>query len=239
MKITKLEKLASIITGDIKIQPKPKGIEYRTEQDLQAFFNHFGIQYGLGSGKSATVACLTDAQQLGVLNQIVNDIKNDDNAFLLNEFCDSNLIKIHEKARDFEHLKEFQDEAYKEIEEGKYWEVITKSRTIIEITLKEISNRFNLNYEGKDIVRDLNTVKTFFKMDAKNSHYPDYIKGLITATSNIVNNIAEARNKDSSSHAPRYKPKKHHAKFILESAISLSNFLIGVMEYNISNKKGK
>ena len=67
-------------------------------------------------------------------------------------------------------------------------------------------------------------------MDAGDSKYPDYIKGLITNTANLVNNIAEARNKNSSSHAPEYKPKKHHAQFCLEQAISLMNFIISVDE---------
>lgn len=123
------------------------------------------------------------------------------------------------------------------MEENKYWKVITTARTIVEITLNEICKTFNLKYIDKDIIKALNIVKEHFKMDATNKEYPDYIKGLISAISTIVNNIANARNDVSSSHAPNYKPKKHHAKFILESAIALSNFLISIKEYTLPKDK--
>ena len=55
-------------------------------------------------------------------------------------------------------------------------------------------------------------------------------KGLISNTANLVNNIAKARDKNSSSHAPEYKPKKHHAQFCLEQSMSLMNFIISVDE---------
>jgi hypothetical protein len=142
-------------------------------------------------------------------------------------------VQPHEKVKDFEHLPEFIEEGGKHLNEGRYWDCITNARTIIEITLKEICLRFNLRYND-DIIKSLNVVKEFFGMNAGNKDYPDYIKGMITAISGMVNNISQARNESSSAHAPEYIPKKHHAKFILETAVSLTNFLISIMELKLA-----
>ena len=167
----------------------------------------------------------------------LNDILNNNDYKIVGSNWNYKIIKInetqikpHHLAEEFEYLQEFIQGAWKHLDGGDYWEVITNSRTIIEITLKEICKRFALEYIDKDIIKAFKIVKDYFKMDAKNQDYPDYIKSLITNNSGIINNIANARNENSTSHAPRYKPKKHHAKFVLECAISLSNFLISIME---------
>ena len=70
-------------------------------------------------------------------------------------------------------------------------------------------------------------------MDRNSNNYPECIKGLISASVAIVNNIANARNIMSTAHAPKYKPKKHHAQFVLEQSISLMNFITAISELNI------
>lgn len=141
----------------------------------------------------------------------------------------SNTIPNHDSINTYEHLPDFIKQAWDDLSSERYWDVITKSRTIIEITFKEICKRHTLGFEN-DINKTFTNIRKHFGMDAKNNEYPDYIKGLITSTANLVNNIAEARNKNSSSHAPQYKPKKHHAQLCLEQSISLMNFIISVDE---------
>lgn len=79
MKITKIEKLASIITGDIITTLKQKeaydGIIYRTGGDLEAFFRYFEIPYEGGTRHQATVKCLIQADKENKLSKIVNHIK--------------------------------------------------------------------------------------------------------------------------------------------------------------------
>lgn len=48
------------------------------------------------------------------------------------------------------------------------------------------------------------------------------LSGLIS----VVDGIAEMRNKMSDSHARRQKPEKHHAKLAVNSAKTISEFLI-------------
>lgn len=146
----------------------------------------------------------------------------------------SNTIASHDSVNTYEHLSDFIKQAWDDLSNERYWEVITKSRTIIEITFKEICKRHTLAFEN-DINKTFTNIRKHFGMDAKNNEYPDYIKGLITFTANLVNNIAEARNKNSSSHAPEYKPKKHHAQLCLEQSISLMNFIISADEVRTVN----
>jgi hypothetical protein len=165
--------------------------------------------------------------------KLCNDKEINDVIIFLKDFEKGKIIQPHEKVKDFKHLSEFIEEGGKHLNEGRYWDCITNAKTIIEITLKEICSRFNLRYND-DIIKSLNVVKDFFGMNAGNKDYPDYIKGMITAISGMVNNISQARNESSSAHAPEYVPKKHHAKFILETAVSLTTFLISVMELKLA-----
>ena len=139
-------------------------------------------------------------------------------------------IKNHERIRDFKFLQDFINDANEHYQNGKYWPVITNARTILEITFEEICKRRSLTFNDKSIITTFKNIRKYFGMDAKNIEYPDYIKCLISNTVTLVNSIAEVRNKASSSHAPKYKPKKHHAKFYLEQSLSLMNFIISVDE---------
>jgi hypothetical protein len=153
-------------------------------------------------------------------------------AYRLATLTINQTICITENIEDFEHLSDFINQAQEDLQNQRYWDVIGKARTILEITFKEICRRHNLVFEN-DINKTFTNIRKYYEMDPKNNQYPDYIKGLITSTANLVNNIAEARNKSSSSHVPEYKPKKHHAQFCLEQSISLMNFIISVDEiYN-------
>jgi hypothetical protein len=143
---------------------------------------------------------------------------------------DIKITPIHKNIETYEHFPDFIKQAQEDLSNERYWDVITKARTILEITFKEVCKRHSLDFDDKNINATFTNIRKHFGMDAKDSKYPDYIKGLITNTANLVNNIAEARNKNSSSHAPQYKPKKHHAQFCLEQSVSLMNFIISVDE---------
>lgn len=160
-----------------------------------------------------------------------NEIKN-----IIDRLKNSPIsITNHDNINDYQHLPYFIKGAWEDLSNERYWEVITKARTILEITFKEICIKCNLNFDDKNINTTFTRIRKHFGMDAKSENYPDYIKGLINHSTTLVNSIAEARNKNSSAHAPEYTPIKHHAQFCLEQSISLMNFIISIYEYKSNN----
>lgn len=146
-------------------------------------------------------------------------------------------IQSHNNIQDYKNLEIFIKKANEDLLNGRYWEVITKAKTMLDITFKEVCRIHSLEFQKKDTNKTFTNIRKHFGMDAKDNKYPDYIKGLISNTANLVNNIAEARNKESTSHPPEYEPKKHHAQLCLEQSISLVNFIISVNEYKKQKPK--
>ena len=139
----------------------------------------------------------------------------------------SSIISTDQDIEYYKHLTKFIAKAQKHLNDGDYWEVITASRTILEITFKEIYTKKQIDYNEKNIINTYKNIKKCFQMDSLKKEYPDFIKNLINNTAQIVQNIEEARNKSSSSHAPIYK-LKHHTQFILDQSISTIDFMISV-----------
>ena len=250
---SKLEILATIITGDATKQSTNSTknlysqLQYRTLGDLKSLFRMFEITIDDGTRHNVTLDGLIKLNEKGEIYNFITEIVCDENLECLNQkvlsqgrqiiknekgFYISNAVNIDigKNVETYEHLPDFIKQAQEDLANERYWDVITKARTILEITFKDVCKRHSLDFDDKNINTTFTNIRKYFGMDAKDSKYPDYIKGLITNTANLVNNIAEARNKNSSSHAPQYKPKKHHAQFCLEQAISLMNFIISVDE---------
>jgi hypothetical protein len=258
---SKLEILATIITGDAARQSTNSThnlysqLRYRTLGDLQSLFRMFEITIGNGTRHNETLDGLVKLNEANKIYEFILEIVSDENLECLNQkvlsqdrqivndgnkFSIQNLITMpqpHKNIENYENLEEFIKTANKNLKDGDYWEVITKARTILETTFKEICTQYNLDFDSNNIVKTFGNIRMHFKMDSSNKDFPNHIKGLIANTITLVQNITEARNKSSSSHAPEYKPKKHHAQFCLEQAISLMNFIIGVDEWT-HNKNG-
>lgn len=113
------------------------------------------------------------------------------------------------------------------IKSGDFDGAITNARTMVETIIKYILSKNNKEYEYKgDIVDGYKEIKGLLKLNPSEPKYPDYIKKMLSGLISIVDGLAETRNKMSDSHARRQKPEKHHAKLAVNSAKTLSEFLI-------------
>ena len=247
--IAKLATLSLIVTGDAN-NPNVltddyhlyKNLPYRTWSNLSAFFAGIDVPFEEGSRNPETQRALGQLNSSGKIYWFIQQIASDENFECLNAKVlsdERHLIKkggdfifiphstsigVHHDISSYENLDEFVKQAKEDLKNERYWDVVTKARTILETTFREICKQHSLT-EDKDINKTFTNIRKHFKMDAKKD-YPDWIKSLITSTAQLVNNIAEARNTSSSAHAPKYKVGKHHAQFCLEQAISLMNFII-------------
>ena len=139
---------------------------------------------------------------------------------------------------DNEYIKTIHSQALKCIAENDFDSVVTKSRTLLEevfcygIEQKdkeiEMKERGNINKLYKRI-RELYNMNTEDNLDNR-------IKKLLSGLNTIVDAIAEIRNNNSDAHGigkNRIKISKHHANLVLNSATTLAEFVLSVIE----NKK--
>ena len=142
------------------------------------------------------------------------------------------------KILDNEYIKTIHSQALKCISENDFDSVVTKSRTLLEevfcygIEQKdkeiEMKERGNINKLYKRI-RELYNMNTEDNLDNR-------IKKLLSGLNTIVDAIAEIRNNNSDAHGigkNRIKISKHHANLVLNSATTLAEFVLSVIE----NKK--
>lgn len=104
---------------------------------------------------------------------------------------------------------------------------ITNARTLVETVIVNILKIHDPEYNHKgDLIKAYSRLKSVLSLDPGISVYPDSVKQLLSGLNSIVNGIATIRNEMSDAHAPKYTPEKHHAKLAVNSAKTLSEYLI-------------
>lgn len=140
------------------------------------------------------------------------------------------------KIVDSEYIKNIHSQALKCISENDFDSVVTKSRTLLEEVYcygieqkgEEITEKGNINKLYRKI-RELYDMNTEKNLDNR-------IKKLLSGLNSIVDAIAEIRNNNSDAHGVgknRIKISEHHANLVLNSATTLAEFVLSVIE----NKK--
>ncbi len=104
---------------------------------------------------------------------------------------------------------------------------ITNARTLAETVMVDILKIYVPEYKHKgDLTKAYGRIKFALNLDPSNSSYPDSVKQSLSGLNSIVIGLATMRNEMGDAHAIRYKPEKHHAKLAVNSAKTLSEFLI-------------
>ncbi len=142
------------------------------------------------------------------------------------------------KIVDSEYIKNIHSQALKCISENDFDSVITKSRTLLEEVYcygieqkgEEITEKGNINKLYRKI-RELYDMNTEKNLDNR-------IKKLLSGLNSIVDAIAEIRNNNSDAHGVgknRIKISEHHANLVLNSATTLAEFILSVIENKNNN----
>ena len=112
--------------------------------------------------------------------------------------------------------------------------VITIAKTMVDNTCKRIHKEMN-NLEEKDII-SVNCKETLEDLGIKGkSDYDKRINKLVSGLNSIESGISELRNVSGDAHSVKYRPERHHALLAINSACTLSQFLIDV--YNNKGDK--
>lgn len=105
---------------------------------------------------------------------------------------------------------------------------ITNARSMLEAVLCEIERQRDEAapaYDG-DLPRLYKRVQKLLALDPARSDIPDSIKQILTGLTAIVNGIAAARNKMADAHVRTYKPAAHHARVVVNAAMTIAEFVV-------------
>ncbi len=126
-------------------------------------------------------------------------------------FIDEQIAKANEKVRD-----------------GDYDGAITNARSLLEAVLKEIDQQLHPDFDpfGGDITKLYKKVQKQIGLDPARPDLDSPLKQVLSGMNGIVSGIAGISNKMGDRHVRTYKPEKRHAVLVVNSAKTLSEFLI-------------
>ena len=155
-----------------------------------------------------------------------------DNSVIVRKIGEEVFVNSTEiKNIDREYVRSMSERAINDVEQGNYDSAITHSRTLLEETFCYVLEKRNINPTSSGNINELyKQVKTAYGMhtDAKADKR---INKLLSGLNSIVSAIAEMRNKDSDSHgvgATRIRIEEHHARLLVNSAVTMSDFILSV-----------
>lgn len=134
---------------------------------------------------------------------------------------------------DKQYIKRLEKEITNAIKNGDYESCITKSRTLLEeIMIYGIENK-NEPVEAKGNINKLySKFKTLYNMH-QNKDLDKRINNLLSGFEKIITSISTMRDENSDSHGAggkRINIEKHHAVLFANSSITMSDFLLSVIE---------
>lgn len=134
-----------------------------------------------------------------------------------------------------EFIREQMEKCDKKILESDYDGAITNARSLVEAVLFEIEGRLDAerpDYDG-ELQRLYKRVQKLLNLDPEKTALAENIKMVLRGLTNIVYGLAPLRNMMGDAHVRTYKPERHHAKLAVNSAKTLTDFLIDTLDYQL------
>ena len=137
------------------------------------------------------------------------------------------------KIIDRDYIRNLYERTNKDIEEGAFDSAVTKCRTLLEeVFCYAVEQAGEKPSDSGDIQKLYNQVKDSYNMH-NNKDMDKRINTLLSGLNKIISAIAEMRNENSDSHgvgSRRITIEEHHARLILNSASTLADFFLAVVE---------
>lgn len=151
---------------------------------------------------------------------------------------DTRIISTEVKRINVDYVNRLSEEIHNAITYNDYESSISKSRALLEEIMIYGLELKNIETSSKgNIIKLYGEFKTEYKMK-QDSNRDNNINDLISGLNKIVDSISKIRDFGSDSHGKgrkRYKIEKHHALLVANSSITLSNFLVAVIEKSSKN----
>lgn len=138
-----------------------------------------------------------------------------------------------------EFLNEQVDKCNTKICEKDFYGAITNARSMVEEVLLSIEKEMT-GGRGKnngDMSKLYKRVSKLINFDAGKQGLATPLKQILSGLNSIVIGVVSLRTKASDSHAPEYKPDKHHAVLEVNCAMTFTSFIIGSYNYQRSKSE--
>jgi len=116
---------------------------------------------------------------------------------------------------------------------------ITNARSLVEGVLTATEKECNSDapdYDG-DLPKLYKRVQNHLNLAPDNPKVNENLKQTLRGFINIINGLAGLSNKMGDRHVREYKPSKHHASLIVNSAMTFCNFIFDTYAYQKTNKR--
>jgi len=127
--------------------------------------------------------------------------------------------------------------AENKIKEGDYDGAITNARSLLEAVLPEIEKTLDVSppqYDG-DLPKLYKRVQKLLNLEPSRPDVEGPLKQVLSGLVSIVGGMAGLSNRMGDRHVRSYKPAKHHAVLVVNTAKTMANFLFETHQY----QKGK
>jgi len=142
--------------------------------------------------------------------------------------CD---ITLQQNNLSSDFIKEQINKCKTKIFKDDYDGAITNARSLIESVLRTIEGEFNTNSpKGTSLPKLYKNIQKHLKLspeDQINDSFKQTLSGFVS----IINSLSSLSNKMGDRHAREYKPSKHHAVLVVNSAMTFSTFIFNTFEY--------
>jgi len=143
------------------------------------------------------------------------------------------------KKLDHNFIQEQIKKSQYKLDKGDYDGVITNTRSLVESIQEEIINKSGEKipeYDG-DLIKLYKVTKKVLNLDPAQKKLSEILKQILSGLITSINGLSGLSNKMGDRHARRYKPEKHHAKLMINSAFTFCEFLLDTYEYQKSKNK--
>lgn len=216
-------------------------------------------KYGLSKGKSLIAFCneYPDEDVIKLFSNLLDYYENhcrDNNSYtdnnkekcfkeckkIIQKYSNLNIINIPIiKKVNTSYIYDIINRAKQDISNDNYDSAITKSRTLLEeVFCYAIEKRGEQPSKTGKIDDLYNKVKELYNVCSSNET-DKRINMLISGLNKILSAISEMRNGNSDSHgvgSRRKNIKRHHAILFLNSAITMAEFIMSVVDYSNRTK---
>lgn len=128
-------------------------------------------------------------------------------------------------------IKEQIEKCQQKIQSEDYNGAITNARTLTEAILIHIIETIEKTEVKNDgnLLNLYSKAKKALKIDLKKEDIPDSAFQVLSGLDSIINGLSGFSNNAGDRHANKFKTKRHHAKLVVNAAMTVCDFLIDVL----------
>lgn len=141
-----------------------------------------------------------------------------------------NVAPVGPDVLTLEYVRELSNKAERRLAASDLEGAITVSRTLVEAVLEQLDLRLSGasgTYAG-DLQRQYKAVAKILRIDDKDDQVDEGFKQIARGLVQIVNGLAAIRNMASDGHARHVQPQDRHARVAVNSAKTVTSFLVEV-----------